>query len=47
MYNNQWLQSDIKKYKESLQIIKHPNSGWSLINSLEGKAPSVSWNVAL
>lgn len=35
-----------QKYKGSLQIIKHPNSGDSVINALEGKAPRESWNVA-
>jgi hypothetical protein len=36
-----------EKYKESLQIIKCPNSGESLINTLEGKTPQEFWNVAL
>jgi hypothetical protein len=36
-----------QNYKGPLQIIKHPNSGDSMINVLEGKAPQESWNVAV
>lgn len=41
MYSNQWLHSETKAMKR-LQIIKHLNFEWPLINILEGKAPSVS-----